>query len=53
MLQDGGVYPGIRPLEVLRLFACLLRRRRRPEALLDRVGLAHVPQLDLAPAVGR
>jgi ABC-2 type transport system ATP-binding protein len=41
MLQAGGVYPGIRPLEVLRLFASYYDDPEDPAALLDRVGLAH------------
>ena len=32
MLQEGGLYPGVRPLEALQLFAVLLRRPRRPGA---------------------
>jgi len=40
MLQDGGVHPGIRPPEVLRLHAALYDDPLDPEALLDRVGLA-------------
>jgi len=40
MLQDGGVYTGIRPLEVLRLFASYYDRPRSPEELLDLVGLS-------------
>jgi ABC-2 type transport system ATP-binding protein len=41
MLQDGGVYPGIRPLEMLRLLADLYPDADDPEALLERVGLGH------------
>jgi ABC-2 type transport system ATP-binding protein len=41
MLQAGGVYPGIRPLEALRLFASYYDRPDDPAALLDRVGLTH------------
>jgi len=41
MLQSGGVYPGIRPLEALRLFASYYDEPDDPGALLDRVGLAH------------
>lgn len=41
MLQSGGVYPGIRPLEVLRLFASYYPNPLNPETLLERVGLAH------------
>jgi len=41
MLQAGGVYPGIRPLEVLRLFASYYDDAEDADALLERVGLAH------------
>lgn len=39
MLQEGGLYPGIRPLEVLRLFAAYYDDPDDPERLLDLVGL--------------
>ncbi len=39
MLQDGGLYPGLRPLELLRLFAAFYDHPEDPEALLDTVGL--------------
>ena len=39
MLQAGGVHPGIRPLEALRLHAAFYRNSLDPAALLDRVGL--------------
>ncbi len=39
MLQDGGLYPGIRPLEALHLFASYYENPEDPEALLERVGL--------------
>src|SRR5260370_32761364 len=39
MLQEGGLYPGLRPLEVLRLFAAYYDHPADPEALLARVGL--------------
>ena len=42
MLQAGGVYPGIRPLEVLRLFAAFFERPEDPDELLERVGLRAV-----------
>ena len=42
MLQDGGVYPGIRPLEALRLFASYFREPADPVSLLERLGLAAV-----------
>ena len=40
MLQDGGVYPGIRPTEMLRLLASLYDDPIDPDTLLDLVGLA-------------
>ncbi len=42
MLQEGGLYPGIRPLEALRLFAAYYADHEYPEALLDLVGLRPV-----------
>ncbi|HVL03507.1 MAG TPA: ABC transporter ATP-binding protein [Acidimicrobiales bacterium] len=42
MLQQGGVYPGIRPREALRLFAAFYRDHEDPDELLERVGLASV-----------
>ena len=42
MLQKGGVYPGIRPAEALRLFAAFYDSPEDPAALLDRLGLAAV-----------
>jgi ABC-2 type transport system ATP-binding protein len=39
MPQQGGVYPGIRPLEALRLFASYFPEPADPDELLDRVGL--------------
>jgi ABC-2 type transport system ATP-binding protein len=39
MLQEGGLYPGIRPLEALRLFAAFYEQAEDPERLLDVVGL--------------
>ena len=42
MLQNGGVYPGIRPLEALTLLASFYASPEDPAALLDRVGLNHV-----------
>ncbi len=39
MLQDGGLYPGIRPLEALALFASYYDDPDDPERLLDVVGL--------------
>ncbi len=39
MLQQGGVAPGIRPEEVLRLFASYYEAPADPEELLARVGL--------------
>ncbi|HEV3450487.1 MAG TPA: ABC transporter ATP-binding protein [Acidimicrobiia bacterium] len=42
MLQEGGLYPGLRPLEALQLFAAYYDHPADPEALLDRVGLSGV-----------
>jgi ABC-2 type transport system ATP-binding protein len=42
MLQEGGLYPGVRPLEALRLFAALYPNPDDPERLLDLVGLREV-----------
>ncbi|HMG26229.1 MAG TPA: ABC transporter ATP-binding protein [Acidimicrobiia bacterium] len=39
MLQDGGLYPGIRPLEALALFASYYDDPDDPQRLLDLVGL--------------
>ncbi len=39
MLQEGGLYPGVRPLELLRLFAAYYDHPADPDALLERVGL--------------
>jgi ABC-2 type transport system ATP-binding protein len=39
MLQEGGLYPGVRPLEALRLFAAFYPEPDDPERLLDLVGL--------------
>jgi ABC-2 type transport system ATP-binding protein len=39
MLQAGGLYPGLRPLELLRLFAAYYDDPESPERLLDLVGL--------------
>jgi ABC-2 type transport system ATP-binding protein len=39
MLQEGGLYPGIRPLEALQLFASYYDEPDDPERLLDIVGL--------------
>ncbi|MEZ5203267.1 MAG: ABC transporter ATP-binding protein [Acidimicrobiales bacterium] len=41
MLQSGGVYPGIRPLEALELHASFYADPEDPVALLERVGLSH------------
>src|SRR5438093_11028954 len=40
MLQEGGLYPGIRPIEVLRLFAAYYDTPEDPQSMLDLVGLA-------------
>jgi ABC-2 type transport system ATP-binding protein len=42
MLQKGGVYPGIKPAEALRLFAAFYDSPQDPAALLERLGLADV-----------
>jgi ABC-2 type transport system ATP-binding protein len=39
MLQEGGLHPGLRPLELLRLFAAYYDDPDDPERLLDLVGL--------------
>jgi ABC-2 type transport system ATP-binding protein len=39
MLQDGGLYPGLRPLELLRLFAAYYDDPESPDAMIDLVGL--------------
>ncbi|MDQ1479264.1 MAG: type transport system ATP-binding protein [Actinomycetota bacterium] len=39
MLQSGGLYPGLRPLELLRLFASYYDEAESPDAMLDLVGL--------------
>ena len=39
MLQDGGLYPGVRPLEALQLFASYYDDPDDPERLLQLVGL--------------
>ncbi len=42
MLQEGGLYPGVRPLEALKLFAAFYPNPDDPERLLDLVGLREV-----------
>jgi ABC-2 type transport system ATP-binding protein len=39
MLQEGGLYPGVRPLEALQLFASFYDDPDEPERLLTLVGL--------------
>ena len=39
MLQKGGIYPGLGPAQVLRLFAAFYVHPEDPDALLDQVGL--------------
>jgi len=39
MLQEGGLYPGLRPGELLRLFAAYYDDPEDPDALLEAVGL--------------
>ena len=41
MLQSGGTYTAIRPIEAVRLFASYYDTPRDPERLLDFVGLGH------------
>src|SRR5262249_19094400 len=40
MLQEGGLYPGLKPMEALRLFASYYDHPRDPQQLLELVGLA-------------
>src|SRR5205823_14165065 len=42
MLQRGGVYPGMNPLDALRLFASYYDQPDDPAAVLQRVGLTKV-----------
>jgi ABC-2 type transport system ATP-binding protein len=42
MLQSGGVYPGIRPLEALELHAAFYADPADPATLLEQVGLGHL-----------
>jgi len=42
MLQQGGVYPGMTPLEALRLFAAYYADPLAPDDLLERMGLREV-----------
>lgn len=42
MLQSGGVYPGMTPRQVLRLFASYYDHPEDPDQLLDRMGLTGV-----------
>ena len=53
MLQDGGLYPGLRPPELLRLFASYYDDPEDPEALLATVGLGGRHPHAGAPIVGR
>jgi ABC-2 type transport system ATP-binding protein len=39
MLQEGGLYPGLKPLELLRLFAAYYDDAESPEMLIGTVGL--------------
>ncbi|MDP9335282.1 MAG: ABC transporter ATP-binding protein [Actinomycetota bacterium] len=39
MLQEGGLYPGLKPLELLHLFAAYYDHAESPADLLDTVGL--------------
>ncbi|HET9729200.1 MAG TPA: ABC transporter ATP-binding protein [Acidimicrobiia bacterium] len=45
MLQEGGLYPGLRPLELLQLFAAYYDDHDDPNTLLDTVGLRDVADL--------
>ncbi len=42
MLQEGGLYPGLRPREMLTAFAAFYPEPRKPEELLELVGLEDV-----------
>ncbi len=44
MLQDGGIYPGARPRELLRLYARFFATPRDPDRLLETVGLARAAE---------
>jgi ABC-2 type transport system ATP-binding protein len=44
MLQEGGLYPGLRPYELLRLFAAYYDDPADPRELLERVGLVDASQ---------
>ena len=52
MLQDGGVYPGIRPIEALELHASFYADPADPAELLERVGL-EAPEGGDVPAHGQ
>jgi ABC-2 type transport system ATP-binding protein len=39
MLQSGGIYPQVKPIEILRLFASFYAAPHDPDELLDLVGL--------------
>jgi len=41
MPQEGGVYPGARPIEMIKLVASFHANPDDPAALLERVGLSH------------
>ena len=42
MLQEGGIYPLARALEIVRLYAAFFREPLDPDQLIDRVGLSAV-----------
>lgn len=44
MLQEGGLYPALKPIDSLRLFASFYSSPRDPVELLNLVGLAEVGQ---------
>jgi len=47
MLQEGGLYPGLKPLELLRLFAAYYDDPEDPDTLLDTVGLRDVTSVSV------
>ncbi len=53
MLQEGGIYPGVRPLEALELFAGYYDDPDDPVRLLELVGPRRVPPHARPAPVGR
>ena len=47
MLQEGGLYPGLKPLELLHLFAAYYDDPESPAALLDTVGLRDAARISV------